>query len=189
MLCAGRATTRKKMPSLALVKEPDESRRRCRPRWKAARPFSAAMRRTTGATVTVPRQDRLSTAAAKVTGPLRRNGRTIELWNSDSFNYDPQNKPRALPVAPLDDGRARGWHGLRRAFSTRAGNPLLAHDRYQSVTSRDSQAGGPAFRVFVIDRDSPQAVLRGLGGTDGHDADAAALGAGLPAMPLVVRLG
>ena len=93
----------------------------------------------------------------EVTGPLLRNNTTIGLWNTDNFNWNRangsrlyQSHPWVLAVRP--DGSAFGV-----LFDTTWKSRLKCGDhdiRFES--------DGPAFRVFVIDRSSPDEVLRGL---------------------------
>lgn len=93
----------------------------------------------------------------EVTGPLRRNGRTIELWNVDT------------PAYGMDGGthlyQSHPWvMGLRKdgtAFGIIADNTWR-----QEITTADHQvvfdSEGPAFRVVVIERQSPQALMQAL---------------------------
>ena len=93
----------------------------------------------------------------EVTGPLRRNGRTIELWNMDN------------PAYGMDGGthlyQSHPWvMGLRKdgsAFGIIADNTWR-----QKITTADHEvvfdSEGPAFRVFVIERQSPQALMQAL---------------------------
>lgn len=92
-------------------------------------------------------------------GPLLRNGRWIETWNTDSYGYGDEAKslyqshPWVLAVRP--DGTAFG---------------VLADTTYRcridTAATRSDQiifsADGPAFPVIVIDRKSPQEVLQAL---------------------------
>lgn len=93
----------------------------------------------------------------EVTGPLRRNGRTIELWNVDT------------PAYGMDGGshlyQSHPWvMGLRKdgtAFGIIADNTWR-----QKITTNDHQvifdSEGPAFRVIVIERESPKALMQAL---------------------------
>lgn len=89
-------------------------------------------------------------------GPLLRNGRVTECWNTDAYGYTEENKslyqshPWILAVRP--DGTAFG---------------VLADTTWRcEIDLRDGitfAAVGPAFPVIVIDRASPKDVLMGLG--------------------------
>ncbi len=96
-------------------------------------------------------------------GPLLRNGFVTETWNLDAFGYglgDPNlytSQPWVLGVRP--DGTAFG---------------VLADTTYR--TQIDLRGGitfraeGGNFAVIVVDRDSPQEVMEGLGELTGSIA-------------------
>ncbi|WP_425499855.1 TIM-barrel domain-containing protein [Cerasicoccus fimbriatus] len=93
----------------------------------------------------------------EVMGPLRRNGKTIELWNTDNYKYKLfdqkrlyQSHPWVLGVNP--DGTAFGV-----IFDSTWRATLATEDEQISF-----QTQGAPFRVFLIERDSPQSVLAGL---------------------------
>ena len=92
----------------------------------------------------------------EVTGPLRRNGRTISLWNVDTPAYGVdggshlyQSHPWVMGLRP--DGTAFG---------------IIADNTWkQTITTSDDvvfDSEGPAFRVVIIERESPQAVMQAL---------------------------
>ena len=93
----------------------------------------------------------------EVTGPLRRNGRTIELWNIDTPAYGVDGGSHLYQSHP--------WvMGLRKngtAFGIIADNTWR-----QKITTDDHlvtfDSEGPAFRVFIIERESPQALMQAL---------------------------
>ena len=112
------------------------------------------------ATVAVPDGTDLY-GGGEVAGPLRRNGQTISLWNTDTVMYEKdggrrlyQSHPWILGVRP--DGTAFG------VLFDSTWKAELACGKEIVFTSE-----GPAFPVLVIDRDSPQAVLKGLGEATG----------------------
>lgn len=92
----------------------------------------------------------------EVGGPLLRNGRRVVTWNTDAFGYDSQtpslyqSHPWVLAVRP--DGSSFG------VIADTPGRVVI--DLADGIEFR---AQGPAFPVVVIDRESPQAVLRALG--------------------------
>jgi alpha-glucosidase len=97
----------------------------------------------------------------EVTGPLRRNGQSITLWNTDNFMYAKkrgkrlyQSHPWIMGVRP--DGTAFGvlFDSTWKADLS-CGDDILFRSR------------GPAFPVLVIDRESPRAVLQSLAGLIG----------------------
>lgn len=94
----------------------------------------------------------------EVTGPLRRNGTRIELWNHDNYRYLDhggkrlyQSHPWAMAVRP--DGSAVG---------------VLFDTTYRSfLTMRDGsvslESWAPNLAVYVIEGAGPQDVVRALG--------------------------
>jgi alpha-glucosidase len=93
----------------------------------------------------------------EVTGPLLRNGKTITLWNTDNFTYIKdgghrlyQSDPWVLGVRP--DGTSFGV-----IFDTTWKSALQTNSDRIVLTSQ-----GPAFRVAIIERNSPQEVVRAL---------------------------
>ena len=98
----------------------------------------------------------------EVTGPLRRNGTRIELWNHDNYRYQDhgghrlyQSHPWALGVRP--DGTAFGvlFDTTFRSFLT------------MSADGVTFESTAPAFPVYVVEGSTPQAVVRRLGGLTG----------------------
>ena len=98
----------------------------------------------------------------EVTGSLRRNGKTVHLWNVDTPAYSVDGGSHLYQSHP--------WvMGLRKdgtAFGIIADNTwrqsiILEEKLEGSVVRFESQ--GPAFRVVVIERDCPQDVMKALG--------------------------
>jgi alpha-glucosidase len=97
----------------------------------------------------------------EVAGPLRRNGRVTECWNTDQFNYsekDPslyQSHPWVLAVRK--DGTAFG---------------VLADTTYRCrIDLRKGikfEADGPRFPVILIEGQTPQDVVMRLADLTGH---------------------
>ena len=98
----------------------------------------------------------------EVTGPLRRNGRKISLWNVDTPAYSVdggthlyQSHPWVMGVRP--DGTAFG---------------LIADNTWKMTIETDSdvrfESEGPAFRVIAIEADTPQLLLQQLADLTGH---------------------
>jgi alpha-glucosidase len=93
----------------------------------------------------------------EVTGPLLRNGQTIKLWNTDNGAYGTDKGKRLYQTHPWvlgvrEDGTAFGiiFDSSWKAELTTNSNKI----EYNSE--------GSLFRVFVISRNSPQEVLKGL---------------------------
>jgi alpha-glucosidase len=127
------------------------------PGWTLTPEFSAAPGGRTRATLTAPAGTSFY-GEGEVTGPLLRNNTDITLWNTDNFAYSQdggrrlyQSHPWILGVRP--DGSAFGF---------------LADTTYRAEikitdTLIDFLSDGPAFPVLIVDRPSPQDVLRSLG--------------------------
>ena len=95
----------------------------------------------------------------EVSGPLLRNGHTVTMWNTDAYAYDEkvphlyQSHPWVLGVR--EDGTSFG---------------ILADTTYRLDIALPALTGGditltsdgPAFPVIVIERSSPQEVLKAL---------------------------
>ncbi|WP_207534441.1 TIM-barrel domain-containing protein [Desertivirga arenae] len=93
----------------------------------------------------------------EVTGPLLRNGKTIKLWNTDTGAYGVEEGKRLYQSHPWvmgvrQDGTAFGiiFDSSWKAELQTESNQI----RYKSE--------GALFRTYIIDRESPQAVLKGL---------------------------
>ncbi|MFH1681504.1 MAG: TIM-barrel domain-containing protein [Candidatus Eisenbacteria bacterium] len=97
----------------------------------------------------------------EVPGPLLRNGRKTTLWNFDAFGWGDdtahlyQSHPWVLAVRA--DGTAFGllFDTTHRSHIDLAADILFITD-------------GPPFAVIVIDRDSPEEVVRALADLTGH---------------------
>ena len=97
----------------------------------------------------------------EIAGPLRRNGKVTECWNTDAGGADEahrslyQSHPWVLGMRP--DGTAFG---------------VLADTTYRCrIDLRDGiafAAEGPEFSVYVIERKSPEEVLKGLADLTGR---------------------
>lgn len=93
----------------------------------------------------------------EVTGPLRRNGRTISLWNVDTPAYSVDGGSHLYQSHP--------WVMGVRADGTSFG--IIADNTWkQSIKTLDGEvtfeSEGPAFRVVIIERESPQVLMQAL---------------------------
>ena len=93
----------------------------------------------------------------EVTGSLRRNGYTVGLWNIDTPAYGVDNGTHLYQSHP--------WVMGVRKDGTAFG--LIADNTWkQRITTQDKQvifeSEGPAFRVVVIERENPQALMQAL---------------------------
>ena len=113
------------------------------------------------ATISIPKGVDLY-GTGEVTGPLRRNGRTISLWNIDTPAYGVdggthlyQSHPWVMGLRP--DGTAFG---------------IIADNTWrQTITTGEDvrfESDGPAFRVVIIERDSPRQLMQALVDLTGH---------------------
>jgi alpha-glucosidase len=97
----------------------------------------------------------------EVMGGLLRNSRVTTCWNTDAYGYDEgtpslyQSHPWVLAVRP--DGTAYG------VLADTPGRTTV--DLIEGITFR---AQGPPFAAIVIERESPQAVLKALADLTGH---------------------
>ncbi len=93
----------------------------------------------------------------EVTGPLLRNGQSIKLWNTDNGAYGLENGKRLYQSHP--------WvMGVRKDGSAFG---ILFDSSWKSVLTTNTDkiifnTEGSLFRVFIIDRSSPEEVLKAL---------------------------
>ncbi|HEY0947500.1 MAG TPA: TIM-barrel domain-containing protein [Opitutaceae bacterium] len=92
----------------------------------------------------------------EVTGPLRRNGTEIRLWNTDNYAYEKDAGRRLYQSHPWILGVRSDGTSFGVFFDSTWKSELTCND---SVTFT---AQGPAFPVIVIERESPQGVLTAL---------------------------
>ncbi len=110
------------------------------------------------ATITLPAGTSMY-GTGEVAGPLLRNGRTTVCWNTDAYGYGDeaislyQSHPWVLAVRP--DGTSVG---ILADTTWRCEVDTGARDPNQVVFIAD----GPAFPVIVIERATPQDVLKEL---------------------------
>lgn len=93
----------------------------------------------------------------EVTGPLLRNGQAIKLWNTDNGAYGTDQGKRLYQTHP--------WVLGVRKDGTAFGILFDSSWKAELITNSDKieyKSQGALFRVFVIDRRSPQEVLKGL---------------------------
>lgn len=142
-------------PSLAFVR-PLKKKNPLPQNWKLIPQFFSD-NKTTKAFLKLPVECCLY-ATGEVTGPLLRNGKKITFWNTDNLEYKQkdhgrrlyQSHPWVLGVRP--DGSAFGV-----IFDTTWKAHLKTTSRKISFTNE-----GALFRVLIIERDSPLAVVRAL---------------------------
>ena len=92
----------------------------------------------------------------EVWGPLRRNGKTIEFWNVDTPCYGVDGGTHLYQSHP--------WVlGLRSDGSSFG---IIADNTWQATMTTDTEivfrSSGPAFRMVIIEKNSPQEVMQEL---------------------------
>lgn len=93
----------------------------------------------------------------EVTGPLLRNGQYIKLWNTDSGAYGVDGGKRLYQTHPWVLGVRKDGTAFGIIFDSSWKAELYTNSGEITYNSE-----GTLFRVYVIDRESPQAVLKGL---------------------------
>lgn len=93
----------------------------------------------------------------EVTGSLLRNGQSIKLWNTDSGAYSVDNGKRLYQSHPWVMGVRPDGTSFGILFDTPYKAELTTTDERINFETE-----GELFRIFVIDRESPQAVIKGL---------------------------
>jgi alpha-glucosidase len=107
----------------------------------------------------------------EIAGPLLRNGRKTVAWNTDAYGYTEANdalyQSHPWVLAVRADGTA---FGVLADTTWRVEMDLTGTPVSQSEDGQPGAGGsivfrgeGAPFRVYVIDRASPQDVLKGLG--------------------------
>lgn len=144
----------KKVPSLAISKEPEEQGKLPKD-WRLIPEFSSTDGKA-NALLRVPKGTSLY-GGGEVTGSLLRNGKTIKLWNTDSGAYGVDNGTRLYQSHPWIMGVREDGTAFGILFDTTWKATLSCTDDKIELRSE-----GLPFRVFIIDRESPQAVVRGL---------------------------
>lgn len=93
----------------------------------------------------------------EVTGPLLRNGQYVKMWNTDNGAYGTDNGKRLYQTHPWVLGVRRDGTAFGIIFDTTWKAEL--HTDSDEIRYNTE---GALFRTYVIDRESPQAVLKGL---------------------------
>jgi len=95
-----------------------------------------------------------------VAGPVLRNGRTVTLWNTDAYGYDDSNpslyQSHPWILAVLPSGKTKGIM-IDCSYRMTIAMPSLGGG--DIVVTVD---GGPMPPVIVIERDTPQEVVKTL---------------------------
>ncbi len=100
--------------------------------------------------------------SGEVTGALRRNGTNIAIWNTDNYGYKKDNGRRLYQSHPWIMGLRPDGSAFGVIFDSTWKAELTCAEEITFTTE------GPAFPVIVIDRSSPQAVLKALAELTGY---------------------
>lgn len=143
-----------KTPSLILKEEPKHIGTSLT-KWNLVPEFNLVNGKAC-ATLNIPSDVSLY-GGGEVTGPLLRNGQYIKLWNTDTGAYSVENGKRLYQTHP--------WVMGVRPDGTAFG--ILFDTTWKSELFTDSEkiefnTEGDLFRIYIIDRDSPKDVLKGL---------------------------
>ena len=144
----------KSIPTFAIDKEPREQGA-LPPNWELIPDFTSTNGKA-NASLSIPEGTSIY-GGGEVTGPLLRNGKTIKLWNTDSGAYGVDNGKRLYQSHPWMMGVRKDGTAFGILFDTSWKAELSCTNQKIELKSE-----GVPFRVFIIDRDSPQAVVRGL---------------------------
>lgn len=142
------------MPSFALKAEPQE-KGMLPSNWQLY-PIMEKKKGHASAYLDVPQGTSLY-GGGEVTGPLLRNGQSIKLWNTDSGAYSVDNGKRLYQSHPWVMGVRLDGTSFGILFDTPYKAKLTTTDERINFETE-----GELFRIFVIDRESPQAVIKGL---------------------------
>lgn len=93
----------------------------------------------------------------EVTGPLLRNGQAIKLWNTDTGAYSVEGGKRLYQTHPWVMGVREDGSAFGIIFDSTWKAELITNSDQIIYNSE-----GDLFRVYIIDRKSPQDVLKGL---------------------------
>lgn len=122
--------------------------------WRTAPAFFCDGKRCR-ATVRIGADDDLY-GGGEVTGPLRRNGTSIELWNTDNYTYETAQGRRLYQSHPWILGVRRDGSSYGVIFDSTWKATLACADEIVFTSE------GPAFPVLVLEKGSPADVLRSL---------------------------
>lgn len=143
-----------KTPSLILKEEPT-AKGKVPTNWLLFPEFSFTENKAS-ASLKIPNDVSLY-GGGEVTGPLLRNGQSIKLWNTDTGAYSVEGGKRLYQTHPWVLGVRKDGTAFGILFDSSWKAELHTHSDAITYNSE-----GALFRIFIIDRESPQAVLKGL---------------------------
>ena len=93
----------------------------------------------------------------EVTGPLLRNGQYVKMWNTDNGAYGTDNGKRLYQTHPWVLGVRRDGSAFGIIFDT-----TWKAELYTNSDEVIYNTEGALFRTYIIERETPQDVLKGL---------------------------
>lgn len=143
-----------KTPSLILTSEP-KSKGKVPSNWSLKPAFSL---KNNKASAVLNLKGNISLyGGGEVTGPLLRNGQSIKLWNTDTGAYSVEGGKRLYQTHPWVMGVREDGSAFGIIFDSTWKAELIT-DSDKIVYNSE----GALFRVYIIDRASPQEVIKGL---------------------------
>jgi len=143
-----------KTPSLILTSEP-KSKGKVPANWSLKPEFSF---KNNKASAVLNLKGNISLyGGGEVTGPLLRNGQSIKLWNTDTGAYSVEGGKRLYQTHPWVMGVREDGSAFGIIFDSTWKAELIT-DSDKIVYNSE----GSLFRVYIIDRASPQEVIKGL---------------------------
>lgn len=143
-----------KTPSLILTAEPSP-KGKVPSDWKLLPEFTL---KNNKASATLSLEGDISLyGGGEVTGPLLRNGQSIKLWNTDTGAYSVEGGKRLYQTHPWVMGVRKDGSAFGIIFDSTWKAELITNSDKITYNSE-----GALFRVYIIDRKSPQEVMKGL---------------------------
>ncbi|MFT3783964.1 MAG: glycoside hydrolase family 31 protein [Nibricoccus sp.] len=143
-----------KLPYTPILLEQPNKKGALPQNWRVAPRFFSDGKRSR-AVVEISTEDDLY-GGGEVTGPLRRNGTMITLWNTDNYTYETDGGHRLYQSHPWILGVRRDGSAYGIIFDSTWKAELKCADAI-TFTSE-----GPSFPVLVIERSSPTEVIQEL---------------------------
>ena len=128
--------------------------------WPLAPVFSSSAQRFRAHITVDPAVDLYG--GGEVTGPLRRNGTKIKLWNTDNYLYKKDNARQLYQSHPWIMGVRPDGTAFGVIFDSTWKAELDCTDGITFTCE------GPAFPVIIMERSSPQAMVMALADLTGH---------------------
>ena len=143
------------LPSMALEKEPQELGK-VPANWKVTPEFYTNHDGKNCARIVIEEGTDLY-GTGEVIGGLKRNGKTVKLWNTDNYTYSKDEGKRLYQSHP--------WIMAVRMDGSAYGILIDNTWKQEIVLSNPIEitSEGPASRIIIIERDTPQELMTALG--------------------------